>query len=85
MCLDWIGKNDQAAPYYRRALDLDPNYWYPRAMMGWHAFQVEDYKTAHEWMVKSLQLNWTDNALARTYLALSEKMIAEQNAKPVRP
>ena len=85
MCLDWIDQHAAAAPFFRRALELDPNYWYPRAMMGWHEFQVENFSAARDWMLKSLEVNFANNPLAYTYLGLSEKMIREQNARPASP
>jgi hypothetical protein len=85
MCLDWIGKHDEAGFYFSKAVEIDPNHWYSRAMMGWHEFQLDHYKETREWMLKSLQLNWTTNAFAFTYLSLADKMIAEQNAKAAAP
>ena len=85
MCLDWLGKHDEAAPYFRRALELDPNHWYARAMMGWHEFQLDNFKEARDWMEKSLILNWINNPIARTYLELSEKKIREQGARAAQP
>jgi hypothetical protein len=85
MCLDWIGKHDEAAPYFAKALEIDPNHWHSRAMMGWHEFQAEHYKEASEWMRKSLLLNWTDNPLAFTYLTLALKKVGEQDAKSNAP
>ena len=77
MCLDWLGRHDEAAPYFSRALELDPNSFLTRGMMGWHEFQLDHYKEARDWMQKSLQLNWTENPLAQTYYHLSIKLLAE--------
>jgi O-antigen ligase len=81
MCLDWIGKHDEAAPYFARALEMDPNHWHPRAMMGWHAFQLDRFQEARDWMQKSLTVNSFNNPLALTYFELSEKKLREHAAK----
>ena len=87
MCLDWINRTDEARPYFVRALELDPNYYYPRAMMGWHYVQVEDYEQAKKWLTASLQVNFMSNPLARVYLDVAEKRLAEQKTRvaPLRP
>jgi O-antigen ligase len=79
MCLDWLGKHDEAAPYFKHALELDPNHYYVRAMMGWHEFQIEHYKEAGDWMRQSLFIFSADNPVARTYITIIEKMEAEGN------
>jgi O-antigen ligase len=82
MCLDWLGKHDEAAPYFRQGLELDPNFWLPRAMMGWHLFQVENYAEARAWMRKSIDVNFSDNPMAYTYWELCEKILSQPNRKP---
>jgi hypothetical protein len=77
MCLDWLGRHQEAEPYFTRAIQLDPNHWYARAMMGWHAFQVDRFAEAHGWLIKSRNLNWTDNPVASAYIPLCEKELAE--------
>jgi tetratricopeptide (TPR) repeat protein len=84
MCLDWIGKHAEAEPYFVRALEMDPNHWHTRAMMGWHEFQLERFEQARDWMQKSLRVYWIKNPVAWTYLELSEKKIREQAAKAPR-
>ena len=85
MCLDWIGRHDEAQPFFVRALELDPTYYHPRAMMGWHYFQVENYEQAQKWFAESLQVNWMSNPLARVYLDLAVKRQAEPKAGAARP
>ena len=82
MCLDWLERHSEAAPYFAAALELDPNYWYTRGMMGWHLFQQERYREAHAWFVKSRTVNWTDNPLAETYLAITEARLAKGEGRP---
>lgn len=85
MSLDLLGKYDEATPHLRKALELDPNHWYPRAMMGWHEFQQERYQPAYDWLLKSLNLNWTSNPLARTYFEASERMLQNRPVFPPQP
>ncbi len=80
MCLDWLGRPAEAQPHFTRALELDPNHWHARAMMGWHEFQKENYEGAADWFRKSLMVNWLENPLAYSYLHLSEKFIREAAA-----
>jgi O-antigen ligase len=85
MCLDWIDRHDEALPYFQRALELDPNHYRTRAMMGWHEFQVEHYQQAEEWMRKSLAVYWMDNPLAHLYLRLSLTAQQPPGPRPPRP
>lgn len=80
MCLDWLGRTGEAEPYFARALEIDPNHWQARAMMGWHQFQKENYAGTVDWCRKSLLLNWWDNPTAYTYLHLSERFLREDAA-----
>ena len=81
MCLDWIGRHAEAEAYFIRALEIDPNHWHTRAMMGWHAFQLERFQEARDWMEKSIRVYWINNPIARAYLELSEKKLREQAMK----
>jgi len=85
MCLDWIERHDEAEASFRKALQLDPNHWFSRGMMGWHYFQTEDYEQVRHWMEQSLQVEGARNSLASTYLRLAQKMLAEQKTRAGRP
>jgi O-antigen ligase len=61
MCLDWLGRYEEAGPYFTKALEMDPNHFSTRGMMGWHELQKENYKEAYEWIIKSRQVNWMNN------------------------
>jgi tetratricopeptide (TPR) repeat protein len=76
MCLDWMGRHDEAAPYFARALKLDPNHWYTRSMMGWHYFQAGNLPEAERWLRESLAVYYSSTAW--TYLELVRKKMAEQ-------
>jgi O-antigen ligase len=80
-CLDWIGQHAAAEPFFRQALEIDPNHWRTRAMMGWHYFQAEQYAEVLPWMRRSLELRAADNPLADTYLHLAEKALAKEKQK----
>jgi O-antigen ligase len=74
MCLDWLGRHDEARPYFTKALELDPNHFSTRGMMGWHELQRDNYKEAYDWMIKSQRLNWTDNPFT-PHLRQIERML----------
>jgi O-antigen ligase len=78
MCLDWQGRREEAAPYFDRALSLDPNSYYMRAHMGWHHAQLGDWKKVKLWMAKSLELKSdTGNAIAWAYIQLADRKLEE--------
>jgi len=73
MCLDWLGRHGEAAPFYEKALKLDPNDYYVRVYVGWHYVQTGDYVTAKHWFENSvkLQMAWY-KPIASQYLSLIE-------------
>jgi tetratricopeptide (TPR) repeat protein len=86
MCLDWLERYDEAVPFYQKGLELDPNYWYPHAMMGWHEFQLERYAEARRHMYRSLELlHGAPNSWPWIYLQLCDKLLAQQNARNNAP
>ena len=85
MCLDWLGRADEAGRYFEEARRLDGNQFTVAARVGWHYFQIEDYATARQWFEKSLQLaNPTINSNASIYLRLTDKKLAETTNSPPR-
>jgi len=78
MCLDWLGRHDQAGPYFSQAETLDPNGYYTVAIIGWHYVQIGDFAAAKPWFERSLRLEANDNAIARSYLDLTEQELAEK-------
>ncbi len=77
MCLDWLGRHDEARPYYEEALKLDPNNYYLQAHHGWHFVQVGDYKTAKYWFERSLNTKSWNNPIAVSYLLIVESKLKE--------
>ncbi|MCI0748325.1 MAG: O-antigen ligase family protein, partial [Verrucomicrobia subdivision 3 bacterium] len=67
MCLHWLRRHDEAAPYFHRAIQLDPNSYYVTAHMGWHHIQLREWDRAKFWMEESFRLLWDGNNIARTY------------------
>jgi len=89
MCLDWIEQHEEATPWYAKAVEIDPAYWYPYAMMGWHEFQIGRYKEAREWMVQSLN-RWPyhgnnehgqGNSFAWQYVNIIDRLLQDPNAR----
>ncbi|HMJ92175.1 MAG TPA: O-antigen ligase family protein [Candidatus Acidoferrum sp.] len=77
MCLDWTSRHADADPYFQKAVQLDPNHFQPRAMMGWHRFQQERYEESIQWFDRSLKLNNSGrNSIAYTYRPLALKEVA---------
>ena len=77
MCLDWLDRHDEAGPYFNRADALDPNGYFTAANIGWHYIQTGDYAAARPWLERSLRLNWQADGPAATYLAITDRKLAE--------
>ena len=85
MCLHWLGRHDQAEPYFKRAKEIDPNGYYTVAHVGWHYFQMGDYANAKIHFERSLGLYWINNPIARSYLKLTEEKLAKKDPPKPRP
>ncbi|HZL13291.1 MAG TPA: O-antigen ligase family protein, partial [Verrucomicrobiae bacterium] len=77
MCLDWLNREAEAAPFFSRADRLDPNGYFTAANIGWHYVQIRDYAAAREWFLRSLQLQWSANPIAKSYLELTDQKLAD--------
>ena len=77
MCLDWLERHDEAAPFYNRAEACDPNNYFTVANVGWHYVQAGDYAAARPWLLRSLRLAPGDNPIARSYLDLTEQKLRD--------
>jgi O-antigen ligase len=77
MCLDWLDRHDDAAPYFNHADTLDPNNYFIGANIGWHYAQAGDYAAARPWLQRSLRLEPHENPIAESYLTLMEKKLVE--------
>ena len=86
MCLDWLSRFDEAEPWFHKAQELDPNNFFVMGHLGWHYVQKEDYHTAKPYLERSLQIRSWDNDVARDYLDLVNRRLAEEaeNKKQAR-
>ena len=81
MCLDWQGRHEEAAPYYEKALKLDPNNYELVAHQGWHFVQTGDYAIAKQWFERSYKLESLErNTIALRYLSIIERKLKETAA-----
>jgi tetratricopeptide (TPR) repeat protein len=80
MCLDWLKEHEKAAPYFAKARELDPNGSYTIALNGWHKLQLNDLHGAKADFWRSIELLHHEgfNNLAKSYLQIVERRIAEQ-------
>jgi tetratricopeptide (TPR) repeat protein len=82
MCLDWLGEHAQAATYFEEAEQLDPNSYYVPMMHGWHELQAEHYAAARQHFERAIRIRWYDRALMERYLAIANRHLAEEAARP---
>lgn len=84
MCLDWLDRPGEAAPYFDRANALDPNGYFTTANIGWHYVQVGDYAAARSWLERSLRLDWQSDGTAANYLKIAEQKLLEHASGETR-
>lgn len=84
MCLDWLGRHDEAEPYFSKAESLEPNGYLTEANFGWHYVQAGDYEAAQAMLLRSMRLEWDENPIAHTYEDLVEDKLM-QNASGQAP
>jgi hypothetical protein len=81
MCLHELDCPAEAEPYFKRAVELDPNSYYVTAHYGWHFYKVKNYGEAKGWMERSVALSmWRPNIIAWSYLKYIEE--ASQKKTP---
>ncbi|MBI3881360.1 MAG: O-antigen ligase family protein [Verrucomicrobia bacterium] len=75
MCLHWLGKHEEAKPFFDRAEHLDPNGYFMLAHLGWHQMQLGNFARARPYLERSRHLTpyLTENTLADTYLGILER------------
>lgn len=86
MCLDWLGRYDEAEGFYSKAETLDPNGYFTAANIGWHYIQTGDYSAARAWLERSIRLEPNTNPIGYTYWEIIQNKL-EENASgaPVLP
>ncbi len=77
MCLDWLGRSSDSAPYFDRADQLDPNGYFTTAHIGLHYVELGDYAAAKPWLERSLRLQGPTNTVAAAYLQLVNSRMLE--------
>ena len=84
MCLDWLGRTEEAGRYFDEARRLDGNHYQVAARVGWHRFQIQDYAGAREWFEQSLRLTSgaMTNSNALFYRDLCKEKLAESTNSP---
>ncbi|MBC8095734.1 MAG: O-antigen ligase family protein [Akkermansiaceae bacterium] len=82
MCLDWLGKTEEAGSYFDKAVKLDPNGYFTAANVGWHYVQTRDYAAARVWFERSKRLEWDQNVIADAYLPIVNQKLLDAAAKP---
>jgi len=85
MCLDFLGLFEDAEPYMNKADELDPNGYFTAANIGWHYVQAGNYAAARPWLERSLRLQWKDNTIATSYLAIANERLREAASNPRFP
>jgi len=78
ICLDYMGRFDDAAPDYAAADRHDPNGYFTAANIGWHYLQRGEYAASRLWLLRSLQLQPDKNPVARTCLAAVDQTLSDQ-------
>jgi O-antigen ligase len=79
MCLDWLGRHAETAPFYAAAEAHDPNGNYVVAGVGWHYLQIGDYPAARQWFVRANKLaNGHNHAALVSIFEVCEPKLAER-------
>ncbi len=63
MCLDWIGRSQEASPYFDIAERLDPNNYYIALEVGRHFVALGDFAKGKEWVERSLHIMATPDGV----------------------
>jgi tetratricopeptide (TPR) repeat protein len=76
-CLDWIGRQNESGPYFTKAEQLDPNGYFTMANIGLHYIDLHDFAAAKPWFLRSLELEYQVNRIARMYLPIVNRKLLE--------
>jgi predicted Zn-dependent protease len=90
MCLDFLDRREEAWPYFREALVLDPYNYYVLATYGWHLMQFQAWYPAARKLSFSIGLQPTNNPMGWNYFQIVKRKLDEQNrpveiSKPDQP
>jgi O-antigen ligase len=70
MCLDWIGRTQEATPYFDLADRLDPTNRYIALEEGRHYVALGDFVKAKYWIVRSVNIATTPEGMASLQLLM---------------
>jgi O-antigen ligase len=76
-CLDWLERSQESQSFFARAEALDPNNYFNMLAIGLHYVQVGDFAAAKPWFERSGRLQWQDNVVAASYIALVDQRLQE--------
>jgi tetratricopeptide (TPR) repeat protein len=80
-CLDYLGRTNEALPYFLRADELDPNGYFTSALVGWHYREIGDFAACRAWSERSLRLERTNNP-AEVNLRIANDRLLENAMRP---
>jgi Flp pilus assembly protein TadD len=76
-CLDWLDRSEEAAPWFARAEELDPNNYFNLLAIALHYVQLGDFAAAKPWFERSRRLEWQGNIIASNYMAIVDQRLAD--------
>ncbi len=82
MCLDWVGRHEEALSCYEEMLRRDGNNYYLLNLAGWHYVQVEDWTRAREYFIQSGHINGWSSLTTQRYLDLIRRRSAAPAVTP---
>lgn len=68
MCLDWLGRTNEATPYFEKAEALDPESTHVAYFMGRHYMELGNYPKASEWFTHSFDIKYNKLAFDSWWL-----------------
>ncbi|HEY5911556.1 MAG TPA: O-antigen ligase family protein, partial [Verrucomicrobiae bacterium] len=84
-CLDWLDRPGEAAAYFQRAEELDPNNYYNLDNIGLHYVSLGEYAAARPWFERSARLEWVGNDIATAYLKIIRGRLLESATNSANP
>ena len=86
MCLDWLGRHDEAQSYFDRAQELDPNGYYTADWVAWHYVEAGDYPAARVCLSRAIRLEPDLNPMAYSYWDIVQnKLVQQASGQPGLP
>lgn len=76
-CLDWLERKNESGQYFWKAEELDPNGYFTANQMGIHYMESGNPAAGRTWFDRSLRLQWNNNRIAESYLAIANRTLLE--------